>query len=181
MKQRILYGDSGRPSPALYLLVAVFSVLYISSANIHAQTPGGSTEQASYIKKTSPSQTATPSTPFLKEYRNVSIGTPAEALREAWGKPEIEYSDGFLYEMSDSETIQIVIGPEKKITAIAITFIEGKGAPSFADVFGEGVAPEKRENGSVYRMVRYPDAGYWVAYYTGPAENADVSLTMQKL
>ena len=111
----------------------------------------------------------------------MTIGVAVDTLRDTWGKPANEYSDGLFYELSDSETVQIVIGPEKKITAIAITFIKGKGAPSFADVFGEGVTPEKRENGSVYRMVRYPDAGYWVAYYAGPAENADVSLTMQKL
>lgn len=180
MKQRILYGDRRRLLPALYLVVAAFSILYISSANVYAQTPEGKTEQASYIKKASPKQAAA-SVPLLKEYRKVSIGMTADTVRDAWGKPANEYSDGLFYELSDSETVQIVIGPEKKITAIAITFIKGKGAPSFADVFGEGVAPEKRENGSVYRMVRYPDAGFWVAYYAGPSENADVSLTMQKL
>jgi hypothetical protein len=180
MKQRTLCGDSGRPSPAIYLLVAVFSILYISSADIYAQTPKGNTEQASNIKKTTPSQEA-PAAPLFKEYRKVSIGMAADTLRDAWGKPANEYSDGLFYEMSDSETIQIVIGPEKKVTAIAVTFIKGKGAPPFADVFGEGVTPEKRENGSVYRLVRYPDAGYWVAYYAGPGEKADVSVTMQKL
>ncbi|HEX6125503.1 MAG TPA: hypothetical protein VFZ23_09055 [Pyrinomonadaceae bacterium] len=121
------------------------------------------------------------SAPFLKEYRKLTIGAPADTLRELWGKPTVEDSDGFVYKMSDSETIQIMIGPEKNISAIAVTFDNGKGAPSFADVFGEAVLPEKRENGSVYKMVRYPDAGYWVAYYMGPPENATVSVTMQKL
>lgn len=180
MKQRILCGDSGRPSPALYLFVAVFSILYISSADIHAQTPKANTERASYLKKKSPSQAAV-SAPFLKEYRKITIGVAADALRDAWGKPKMEYSDGFVYELSDSETVQINIGPERNITVISITFIQGKGAPTFADVFGEGVTPDKSENGSVYKLVRYPNAGYWVAYYAGPTENADVSLTMQKL
>lgn len=180
MKRRILCGNSKRRLPVLYLFIAVFSIVSTSSAEISGQTPAANTDQASYIKKTSPSQAAVPA-PFLKEYRKVSIGMTADTLRDAWGKPANEYSDGLFYEMSDSETIQIVLGPEKKITAIAITFIEGKGAPSFAQVFGDGVTPEKRENGSVYRMVRYPDAGYWVAYYVGPTEKADVSLTMQKL
>ena len=180
MKQRILYGDPRRTLPALYLVFAVFSILYISSADIHAQTPEANTAQASYVKKASPTQ-ATASAPLLKEYRKVSIGMTVDTLRDAWGKPANEYSDALFYEMSDSETVQIALGPEKKVTAIAITFIKGKGAPSFADVFGEGVTPEKRENGSVYRMLRYPHAGYWVAYYAGPTEDADVSLTMQKL
>ena len=180
MKQRILCGDPRRLLPTLYLAVAVFSILYISSAEIYGQTPEANTEQASYVKEASPTQAAA-SAPFLKEYRKASIGMTADTLRDAWGKPENEYSDGLFYELSESEMVQIALGPEKKITAIAITFIKGKGAPSFAQVFGEGVTPENRENGSVYRMVRYPDAGYWVAYYAGPAEKADVSLTMQKL
>lgn len=180
MKQRILCGDPFRPLPALYLVVAVFSILYITSTDISAQTPQPNTEQASYIKKASPSQPAA-SAPLFREFRKASLGMTTDTLRDAWGKPANEYSDGLFYEMSDSETVQVVIGPERKITAIAITFLKGKGAPSFAEVFGEGEKPEKRENGSVYRMVRYPNAGYWVSYYVGPGENADVFLTMQKL
>lgn len=179
MKQRILCGNSGRLSRVLYLFGAAFSILYISSANIYAQTSEVNTAQASYIKTASPSQTER--SPILKEYRKLTIGASAETLRDLWGKPKMEYSDGFLYEMSDSESIQIVIGSEKNIRAISITFVDGKGAPSFAEVFGEAALPEKRENGSVYKLVRYPDAGYWVAYYAGPSENADVTLTMQKL
>jgi hypothetical protein len=180
MKQRSLFGNAGRLSRALYLFTALVSVPYIFSAHGYAQTPGGNTEQASYIKKVSPAQTAPPA-PLLKEYRKITIGASAEALREQWGKPKMEFSDGFLYEMSDSETIQISIGPEKNIRAMSITFVDGKGAPSFADVFGEAEVPEKRENGSIYKLVRYPAAGYWVAYYAGPPGNADVTLTMQKL
>jgi hypothetical protein len=179
MKQQIVCGVSGRISSVLYLLAVFFSALYISSVNIQAQTPEANTEQASYVKTKRSLQTPE-STPFLKEYRKVTIGMSVDTLRDAWGKPAMEYSDGFLYEMSDSETVQIVIGPEKTITAIAITFTKGKGAPSFADVFGEGLTPEKRPNGSVYRMTRYQDAGYWVSYYAGPDDDANVSVTMQK-
>ena len=180
MKQRILCGNSGQWGPGIYLLVAVFSILCVSSAKTYAQTPDRNTHRASYIKKEISSQTAGPG-PFLKEYRKITIGMPADTLRDVWGKPTMEYSDGFLYEMSESETIQIAIGPEKNVTTIAVTFEEGKGAPAFAEILGEGVVPEKREDGSVYKLVRYPDAGYWVAYYAGPTENANVSVTMQKL
>lgn len=175
MKQRREWGVS----PVLYLLAAVFSVLCINSATIYAQGPVGKTEPAAYTKKEIPLQTSRPA-PYLKEYRKVTIGMPADALRDAWGKPEMEYPDGYFYELSDSETVQIVIGPDKKITAISVTFVKGKGAPSFAEVFGEKSAPEKSANGSVYKMVRYEDAGYWVAYSGGPEDDANVSVTMQK-
>ena len=179
MKQQIVCGVSTRISRVLYISAVFFSALYIASANIHAQSPVVGTEQASLVTTKGPLQTRE-SMPFLKEYRKVMIGASADALRDAWGKPEMEYPDGFLYKMSDSETVQIAIGPEKKITAISVTFLKGQGAPSFAEVFGEGVTPEKRENGSVYKMVRYPDASYWVAYYAGANTGSDVTLTMQK-
>ena len=82
MKQRILCGDPGRQSPAFYLLVAVLSILYISSADVHAQMPEANTAQASYVKKASATQAAA-SAPLLKEYRNASIGMTADTLRDA--------------------------------------------------------------------------------------------------
>lgn len=179
MRERILRQKSPR-SYGLYIIAAVFSTLCFLSNGIRAQTPNGNTESASYVKKESSSKAAAQA-PYLKEYRKIAIGTPADTLREAWGKPKMEYPDGLIYELSDSETVQIVIGPEKKTATISVTFAEGKGAPAFAEVFGTAIMPEKRENGSVYKMVRYPEAGYWVAYSMGPGEKANVSLTMQKL
>jgi hypothetical protein len=179
MKQRSLQETSKRLANLSYLVGAVLSILFICCGNIIAQTSEPNSEHAAYVKNAPPQQAVV--APVLKEYRNVKIGEPAETLRELWGKPKMEYPDGLLYEPSDSETIQIAIGPDKKITAISITFADGKGAPSFADVFGTAAVPERRENGSVYKLVRYPDAGYWVAYYAGPPDKADVTLTMQKL
>jgi hypothetical protein len=125
-----------------------------------------------------PSQTVVP---VLKEYRKIAIGETVGAVKDVWGKPENEFPDQLLYELSDTESVQVVIDPDKKVTAIAVTFTDGKGAPAFAEVFGDSIMPEKRENGSVYRMVRYPGAGYWIAYYVGPGNNPSVSLTIQKL
>lgn len=179
MRERIFRRKLNR-SHGIYIIAAVFSTLCFLSDGINAQTPNGNTERASYVKKESFSKTATQA-PYLKEYRKIAIGTPADTLGEVWGKPQMEYPDGFIYELSDSETVQIVISPEKKIATISVTFVEGRGAPAFAEVFGGAITPEKRENGSVYKLVRYPDAGYWVAYSMGPGEKANVSLTMQKL
>lgn len=180
MNQRIPCGSARHLSPAFYLFVTAFLIGYLLSSGVFAQVTPGETEQSLNLEKDLNAQ-PTASGPFLKEYRKVAIGMPADTLREAWGKPKAEYSDGYLYEMSDSETIQIVIGAEKEIKTISVTFADGKGAPEFTEVFGEAVTPERRDNGSVYKMVRYPEAGYWVSFYSGPPANPNVSLTMQKL
>lgn len=103
-------------------------------------------------------------TPKMTQFRDVGIGTPADELKKAWGKPEIEDEDGFLYELSGEQTVQIAMDGDKKVTAIAITFRDGSGAPKAAEVFGPDEKFETKENGSMFHMVRYPEAGYWVSY-----------------
>jgi len=179
MKQQIESCVGGRLSWSPFLLFLVFAVPFINTASIYGQESAVNSGLPPYTEKKNDLQTPE-SGPFLKEYRKVTIGMPGEVLREIWGKPVMEDSDGFLYKISESETVQVVVGPEKKITAISVTFLKGEGAPAFTDVFGQNAVPVKSENGSVYRMVRYKDAGYWVAYSAGPADDASVSVTMQK-
>lgn len=118
--------------------------------------------------------------PAMREFRDISIGTPAVELKKAWGKPAVEDKDGYLYEFSDEELVQVAIGTEKKVDAIAATFRDGTGAPTIESVFGPGVKPAAGENGSVYHLVRYPEAGYWVSYSSQGKGNA-VTITFKKI
>lgn len=130
----------------------------------------------------SPSDPAKKSSlPAMTAFRQVSIGLAADKVKDLWGKAKVEDKDGFLFELSDSETAQVRIGPDQKVTAIAITFANSKGAPTLTEVFGEGAAPDSSQNGTVYKMVRYPDAGFWVSYFAGSGDNAITTLTIQKL
>lgn len=117
----------------------------------------------------------------MKEYRKVGIGMSADDVESAWGEPKVKDDSGFLYNLSDSETAQIEVGPEKKVTAIAIMFKNGKGAPSLAEVFGAGATADRQPNGTLYKMVRYEGAGYWVSYYEGSGDNAVTTVTIRKL
>lgn len=158
-------------------VVALVGLTAITTA---AQAPTENSQvAASNIEKNAP--IAGSPVPHFREIRKATIGMSADALRDLWGKPKVEDKDGFVYELSDSETAQVVIDADKKITAIAMTYTKGKGSPGIADVFGPGISPQKQANGSVYHMVRYPAAGYWVSYHMGPGENAAVTLTMRKL
>ena len=127
---------------------------------------------------------ATPSqvtTAAIKEYRKLALGMSPDEVESLWGEPKIKDERGFLYNLSDFETAQIEIGPEKKVIAIAIMFKDGKGAPSLTEVFGTGATANPQQNGAVYKMVRYNDAGYWVSYYAGSGENALTTITIRKL
>jgi hypothetical protein len=53
------------------------------------------------------------------------------------------------------------------------------GIPTCKDVLGSEA--EKKDDGSVYKLVRYPKAGYWVSYSRTAGNDATVTITMQKI
>ena len=118
--------------------------------------------------------------PIESVYKNVKIGTTADEVRELLGKAEIDDKDGFFYEM-DSEMVQIRLDENAKVRLISVTY-SGKSpnAPKYSDVFGDDPANAKPD-GSVYKLVRYPDAGYWVAYSKTGGGEPTITVTMQKL
>ncbi len=78
--------------------------------------------------------------------------------------------------------VQIRLDKDKKVRVISITYSdENKNAPKYADVFGADAETAAKPDGSIYRLVHYPQAGYWVAYSRTAGENPTVTVTMQKL
>jgi hypothetical protein len=66
-----------------------------------------------------------------------------------------------------------------KVSAIIATYLgKDSGAPQPAAVSGAEI--EARPDGSLYKMVTYPQTGYWVAYSLTPGDSPMVMITMQK-
>ncbi len=119
--------------------------------------------------------------PVLTDYKGIKIGTTAEEVRDKLGKAKIDDKDGFFYD-SDDEMVQIRLDADKKVRLVSITYLdENKNTPKFADVFGAEIPLAEKPDGSIYNLVRYPEAGYWVAYSRTAGENPTVTVTMQKL
>lgn len=121
--------------------------------------------------------------PVFTEYKGVRIGMTAdEVLGIIDKKPKIEDKDGYYYVFSDNEAMQIVLDENKKVKVISIMYSgENSGAPTYESVFGKEVPLETNPDGRVYNLIRYPAAGYWVAYSSSAGENPSVSVTVQKL
>ena len=137
--------------------------------------------QAATIQVTEKKTEATVLMPVLTDYKGIKIGATAEEVREKLGKAKIDDKDGFFYD-SDDELVQIRVDADKKVRFIAITYLdENKSAPKFADVFGAEIPVAEKPDGSIYNLVRYPEAGYWVAYSRTAGEKPSVTVTMQKL
>ena len=53
------------------------------------------------------------------------------------------------------------------------------GIPSPKDVLGTDA--DKKPDGSLYKLVRYPKAGYWVSYSRTAGDSPTITVTMQKI
>jgi hypothetical protein len=118
--------------------------------------------------------------PIASVYKDVKIGTSADEVRELLGKAEIDDKDGFYYEM-DTEMVQIRLDEDKKVRLISVTYTsKAANAPKYSDIFGAEPTNAKPD-GSFHKLIRYPAAGYWVAYSKTAGAEPTITVTMQKL
>ena len=118
--------------------------------------------------------------PAFKDYKGVRIGLSAEEVRQKLGEPELKDEDEDLFLISDSEMVQVYYDKNGKVTAVSVTYSgENATAPTAVAVLGEEVAAGT--DGRVYKLVRYPTVGYWVAYSRTAGDAPVVSVTMKKM
>jgi hypothetical protein len=109
----------------------------------------------------------------------VTLGMSAKDARAKLGKPEEKGEAMDFFVFSEKERARLYY-QDGKVSAIIATYI-GKdgGAPPPAAVLGAEI--EAKPDGSLYKMVTYPRAGYWVAYSRTPGDSPMVMITMQKM
>jgi len=143
------------------------------------------TKQTATITTTETQKSETPKAvmmPVLQNYKEVKIGATADDVRDRLGKAKIDDKDGFYYEIDDDEMAQIRLDKDKKVRLISITYMsDNKNTPKFEDIFGTDVKAEPGADGMIYKLVRYPEAGYWVAYSRTVGDKPTVTVTMQKM
>ena len=120
--------------------------------------------------------------PLWQNYKGISIGTTADEVRTKLGAPKSEDAEGFFYVFSETENAQILLDGEKKVRTLTVVFdAEYPTPPQFADVFGKTAQAAAKPDGSIFKMMRYEDAGYWISYNRMAGEKAMVIVMIQKL
>ena len=121
----------------------------------------------------------TPDTPAFNSYKGVAIGMSLEDVRSKLGNPKEPSDTMDYYAPSENEFIQVYY-EGKKVTALTVTF-SGKldAAPDAKTVFGE--SPEVKPDGGIFKMVRYPKAGFWISYNKIIGSDPMVMIAMKKL
>ena len=117
--------------------------------------------------------------PVFHEYRGVKIGWVADEVRKKLGNPANKGDEQDFYVFGEKETCQVLYD-KGQVTAISIDFMNGaKEVITPQQVFGADI--EAKPDGSKYKMVRYPKAGYWVSYSRTAGETPIITVTIQRL
>lgn len=159
-----------RPAALLLLCLAVCGFYNSSSAQTPRTKAGAGT---SSISRTG-GDDASP----VWEFMGVSIGTSADEVRHKLGAPKDKGDDQDFFVFNEKQTAQVLYDKAHKVVAISADFIAGSDAPTAKSIFGEEIEP--KADGSVYKLVRYPKAGYWVSYNRTAGDSPLVTITIQK-
>jgi hypothetical protein len=148
-------------------IVATTSLVLFSAGSAPAQrraaTPAGQ-EEAS---------------PF-KDYRGVQLGMTADEVRKKLGAPKDKGDEQDYFVFGESESAQIVYDATHKVITISADFLSTEASvPTCKQVLGSEA--EAKADGSVYKMVRFPKAGYWLSYNRTGGATPMTSVTLQKI
>jgi hypothetical protein len=153
--------------PAFLLIVTL--VLLSSVTAIGQRKPGAPA-----------SPVADDSTSSFHEYRGIQLGMTADEVRKKLGEPKDKGTEQDFYVFNETETAQIVYDKSLKVVTISADFLTaGPGVLTAKEVLGSEV--EAKADGSVYKMVRYPKAGYWLSYNRTGGNSPMTTVTLQKI
>ena len=117
--------------------------------------------------------------PVFHEYRGVKIGWVADEVRKKLGSPANKGDEQDFYVFGEKETAQVLYD-KGQVTAISVDFMTGaKEVITPQQVFGSDF--DAKPDGSKYKLVRYPTAGYWVSYSRTAGDTPIITVTIQRL
>ena len=118
--------------------------------------------------------------PAFKDYRGVSIGMSADEVAEKLGEPAVKDNNEEVFLISDVEMVQVLYDKAGGVSALSITYsTEHTNPPTPLAILGEDVTADA--DGRIYKLIRYAESGYWVAYSRSAGEAPVVSVTINKM
>jgi hypothetical protein len=150
-------------SPVLFAMLVC--ALALVSFNVRAQTrPAGDKDKVEE--------------PPFHEYKGVSIGMTADEARKKLGSPTDKGDKQDFYAFNDNESCQVYYDETKKVFAVSVTYLGGDIPVPKAVL---GTEADQKTDGSLYKLVRFPKAGYWVSYTRTSGDSPMTIIAMQKI
>jgi hypothetical protein len=122
---------------------------------------------------------ASSAAPLIKDYKGVRLGMTADEARKTLGGGEAVKEKRDVFMLSDNEMAQLYFDKDGKLQAVSVTYLPKGTAPTAAAVLGADVPAGA--DGRVYKLIRYPEAGYWVSYNRTAGDAPVVTVTMTKM
>ena len=158
--------NSPRVLSTLAIITAAVAMTLTSAATSRAQRSRGAGDGEDH--------------PALSEFKGVRIGMLADEARKKLGNPRDKGADQDFYMLTDNEAVQVYYDKSGAVTAISVDYLSGaSGIPTSREVLGAEAEP--KADGSIYKMLRYPKAGYWVSYSRTAGNDPTVTVTIQKI
>jgi hypothetical protein len=154
-----------------------------SQAQPTAQTPATSqTTKTAQTTGTQAAQTASApaAEPLYSEFKGVRIGTSQTEARKKLGNPEVKSKEMDIFSFSDKQRARVAYDANGNAVAVVVTYI-GKNADAPAPKLILGTDADSKPDGSLYKIVYYPKAGYWVSYSRTAGDEPMTFITMQKI
>ena len=118
--------------------------------------------------------------PLFQEYRAVRLGMTTDEVRKKLNNLSDKSDEQDFFVFSENENAQVFYDKSKKVFAISINFLNGASEiPTPKSIFGSDVPP--KQDGSCYKLVRYPKAGYWVSFSRTAGDSPLTTVTLQKI
>lgn len=102
----------------------------------------------------------------------------APEVRAKLGDPTLKADDQDYYVISQTESAQFAYDKAQKVVTISIDYT-GPEAPDYRNVVGPSI--DEREDGALYKMVRYEAQRFWVSYSRTAGTPPLVTITIQKM
>lgn len=129
-----------------------------------------------------PKRTPSPLTPYIEDLKGVAINMTADQAIEKLGKPKVSDKAGMYFQFSGTDSAQVGLDAKHKVRTVALIYRTGSAdAMQPEDVFGPDVLIVPKKDGSIYKMVRYPSAGFWIAYSKTGGSKPMTTVTMRRI
>ena len=119
-----------------------------------------------------------PPQPLFSEYKGIRLGMTASEVRAKLGDPTLKADDQDYYVISQTESAQFAYDKAQKVVTISIDYT-GPGSPDYRKVVGATI--DQKEDGALYKMVRYEAQRFWVSYSRTSGASPTVTITIQKM
>lgn len=117
--------------------------------------------------------------PPFHEYKGVKIGMTVDEARKKLGNPTDKSDKQDYYSLNDNESCEVYYDEAKLVYAVKITYLGGNAIPEPKKILG--IDAESKQDGSLYKMMRFPKVGYWVSYMRTAGDAPMTLVTMQKI